>query len=77
LKKCERQTVNINHLPKDYSASILGFIYVFLNNIEKYDGYSSKSLDISNQIISTMEEIAKTYDFTNQCGSKKATVKNS
>ena len=56
-------------------ASILGFIYVFLNNIEKYDGYSSKTLDISNQIISTMEEIAKTYDFTNQCGSKKATVK--
>lgn len=75
LKKCERQTVNINHLPMDCSASILGFIYVFLNNIEKYDGYSSKSLDISNQIISTMEEIAKTYDFTNQCGSKKATVK--
>ena len=26
LKKCERQTVNINHLPKDCSASILGFI---------------------------------------------------
>lgn len=71
LNKCERQTVNIYHLPKDCSASILRFVYVFLNNMKKYDGYSSKSLDISNQIISTMKEIATIYDFTNHCGRKK------
>lgn len=71
LRKCERQTVTVDHFPNDCSASILGFTYVFLNNIKKYGSYSCKSFDISNQIICTMEEIAKNYDFANHCGRLK------
>lgn len=66
LIKCVQYTLNIDNYPYDCSSSILGFIDVFLNNMNDFN-YSDRSIEAANDIKKTMANIIERYKIQEQC----------
>lgn len=66
LKKCRNYTNESINYPYDCNMSILGFIHMFINNINILP-YSLKHKRISKQINDTMIRILDIYKIKNQC----------
>ncbi len=69
LKKCTQYTPEIRNYPNDCSYNILGFISLFVNNIQMLN-YSKRHKKFAASIITAITNIVKKYEIKDSCGKR-------
>lgn len=71
LNRCTRFTRELVRYPMDCNNNILGFIYVFLTNIDNITGYTEKHREFSTKLNTAMENIIIRYDIPSFCATRR------
>ncbi len=69
IKDCALYSVEIENYPLDCTKSIIGFLYIFLYNIQDPElNYTQKYNDKSHEILGRMSDTIKKFNLKKVCG---------
>lgn len=71
LNRCTLFTHELVRYPMDCNNNLLGFIYVFLTNIDNIAGYTEKHREFSTKLNTAMEKIITQYEIPSVCATRR------